>query len=104
MRRRSRTVKGKQRRKVATIVDPCGVSGAGHPEVLIDGGRGDDVSVHRGDFPVSVRERNTDHQPANESQEQCKTFHYRIHSPAFLLLQNLCGAVRRGGSARTSKT
>lgn len=68
-------------------MDPRRVRGAGHPQVFIDGGGGDDVTVHRGDFPVSVWEGHSNHQPGNKPQEEGEGFHYGIHASFELFSQ-----------------
>lgn len=41
---------------------------------------GDDITVHRRDFPVAVWEGHSNHEPGNEPQKEGKGFHYRVHA------------------------
>lgn len=61
-------------------MDSRGVRGTGHPQVFIDGGGGDDVTVHRGHSPVAVLEGRSNHEPGSKAQKQGKGFHARVHA------------------------
>ncbi|TNN71946.1 hypothetical protein EYF80_017734 [Liparis tanakae] len=58
-----------------------GVRRTRHPQVLVDGGGGDDVPVDGGDLPVTVRQGDPHHHPSDERQHQSHYFHNRIHDP-----------------------
>lgn len=60
-------------------MNASGVCGTRHPEVLVDGGGGDDAAVHRGGPPVTVRYAHPDHHPADEAQHHSHHFHDWIH-------------------------
>lgn len=77
------TIKCKQRRKIPTVVNPCRVGCTGHPQVFIDGGCGDNVTIHWWNLPVSVWKGDPNHQPGQKPQEEGKSFHYCIHTRSF---------------------
>lgn len=79
-------------------MDSRRVCGTGHPQVFIDGGGGDDITVHRRDFPVAVWEGHPNHEPGNKPQEEGKGFHYRVHA-SFEFLSQAGKLCRAGPSA-----
>lgn len=81
----ARTAEREQGRKIAAVVNSRRVGGAGHPEILIDGGRGDNVTVHCWHSPVPIGKGDPDHQPSQEAQEEGKRFHDGIHNSTIAL-------------------
>lgn len=42
--------------------------------------RGDDITVHRRDFPAAVWEGHSNHEPGNKPQKEGEGFRYRVHA------------------------
>ena len=60
-------------------MDPGSVGGTRHPQVLIDGGGGDNTAVDGRSFPVTVRYGDPNQNPTHESKEQSNDFYYGVH-------------------------
>lgn len=84
------TIEGEQRWKIPAVMNSCGVGCTGHPQILIDGWCGNNVTIHCGDFPVSVWKGDPDHQPSQKAQEEGDSFHCCVHIPSFLFVSNQC--------------
>lgn len=76
-----RTTQSKQRGKLPAVVHPGRVRRTRHPQVLVDGGGGDDVPVDGRRPPVAVRQGDPHHHPTDEPQQQSHDFQYLIHDP-----------------------